>query len=206
MTDRPTAKRNAILEAAAGVFLANGYVGASMDEVAARAAVSKQTVYKHFASKEKLFAELVLGSVGQVDQLVRDRVARLADSADLERDLTDLAGGLVGFLMQPNVMRLRRLVIAEADRFPALGHTFYEGGPERVAGALGQAFVVLARRGRLRAADPVLAAYHFCWLVLSIPWNRVLFAGNGQLPDQAEIDRVVTAGVQAFLHGYAVSG
>src|SRR5690348_5968780 len=116
---RAEAKRSAILHAAADVFLANGYVGASMDEVAARAGVSKQTVYKHFASKERLFSELVLSSVGEVDRLMSQTASALPDSADLEADLTALARRFVGHLMQPDVMRLRRLVIAEADRFPA---------------------------------------------------------------------------------------
>lgn len=208
MTDMPrsargAAKRQAILAAATEVFLSNGYRGASMDEIAARASVSKQTVYKHFHSKETLFTELLLGAVGAVDQLIRAGVASLAESQNLERDLTALARRFVGHLMQPDVMRLRRLVIAEADRFPAIGEAFYDGGPRRVAAVLGEAFTVLARRGQLRLADPELAAYHFCWLVLSIPWNRVLFAGGAHLPDEAEIDRVAAAGVAAFLRGYA---
>ena len=52
-------KRRAILAAAATVFLQKGYLGTSMDEVAALASVSKQTVYKHFSDKERLFAEIV---------------------------------------------------------------------------------------------------------------------------------------------------
>jgi TetR/AcrR family transcriptional repressor of mexJK operon len=200
---RAAGKRKAIMDAAADVFLSNGYVGASMDEVAARAAVSKQTVYKHFASKVRLFSELVLSSVGQVDQLVREGAERLRESQNLEKDLTELARRFVGYLMQPDVIRLRRLVIAEADRFPDIGRTFYAGGPERVADVLAGVFTELAGRGKLRIDDATLAAYHFCWLVLSIPWNRVLFAGSAELPDDAEIDRVVAAGVKAFLDGYA---
>ena len=50
---RSDRKRAAILEAATEAFLQRGYLGTSMDEIAAQAAVSKQTVYKHFADKEQ---------------------------------------------------------------------------------------------------------------------------------------------------------
>ncbi len=201
---RAAAKHQAIIDAATEVFLSNGYVGASMDEVAARAAVSKQTVYKHFASKERLFTAIVLGSAGQVEHLVRDSAGALVRSRDLAADLTTLARRFVGYLMQPDVMRLRRLVIAEADRFPAIGRSFYAEGPERVATILGESFAELARGGRLRIDDGTIAAYHFCWLVLAIPWNRVLLAGGGEAPDDDELDRVVRAGVAAFLGAYEV--
>src|ERR1700681_2117036 len=56
---RGARKRAAILEAAQQAFFANGFVGTSMDQVAAKAAVSKQTVYKHFSDKEALFREVV---------------------------------------------------------------------------------------------------------------------------------------------------
>src|SRR6202166_2346228 len=60
---RGARKKAAILEAAKQVFFANGFVGASMDQVAATAAVSKQTVYKHFSDKEALFREVVTNVV-----------------------------------------------------------------------------------------------------------------------------------------------
>jgi TetR/AcrR family transcriptional repressor of mexJK operon len=50
-------KRKAILQAAMSVFLKSGFLGASMDEIAALAQVSKQTVYKQFSNKESLFGE-----------------------------------------------------------------------------------------------------------------------------------------------------
>ena len=56
---RSARKRQAILEAATEIFLINGYLGTNMDEIAGRSAVSKQTVYKHFSSKEALFIEIV---------------------------------------------------------------------------------------------------------------------------------------------------
>src|SRR3981081_2549863 len=64
---RASSKRRAILDAAAGVFLRNGYVGTSMDEIAAVAAVSKQTVYKHFTDKANLFHELIIEAVRDTD-------------------------------------------------------------------------------------------------------------------------------------------
>ena len=59
---RSARKRRAILDAATTTFLSKGYLGTSMDEIAALAQVSKQTVYKHFADKQSLFTEIVTGT------------------------------------------------------------------------------------------------------------------------------------------------
>ena len=66
-------------------------------------------------------------------------------------------------------MHLRRLVIAEAGRFPDLGRLFYERGPGRTIAALATAFQHLAACGALQADDPQTAAEHFNWLVMSAP-------------------------------------
>jgi TetR/AcrR family transcriptional regulator, mexJK operon transcriptional repressor len=58
------------LEAATTVFLDTGYQGSSVDQIAAQAAVSEQTVYKHFADKEQLFTRIILDTADQVDGLV----------------------------------------------------------------------------------------------------------------------------------------
>ena len=75
---RSARKRRAILEAATTAFLRNGYRGTSMDEIAALAGVSKQTVYKHFADKERLFSEIVIGTVNEASDPVHDEVRNLA--------------------------------------------------------------------------------------------------------------------------------
>src|SRR3954454_24296183 len=84
-------KRKAIVGAATTTFLKKGYLGTSMDEIAALAGVSKQTVYKHFADKERLFSEVVISTVNEASDPVRDEVLELQDSGDLEADLRDLA-------------------------------------------------------------------------------------------------------------------
>ena len=63
---RSDRKRRAILEAATEAFLRHGFLGTSMDEIAAAAAVSKQTVYKHFSDKESLFREIVTTTVDEI--------------------------------------------------------------------------------------------------------------------------------------------
>jgi TetR/AcrR family transcriptional repressor of mexJK operon len=202
---RSTRKRRAILDAATTLFLRNGYRGTSMDEIAALAAVSKQTVYKHFADKASLFSEIVTGTVKEISDPVHDEVLKLDDSGDVEADLRGLARALLAKVMQPRLLALRRLVIGEAGRFPEAGRTFYEQGPGRTIGALATAFERLAARGTLRLDDPPLAAAHFNWLVMSIPLNQAMLLGDDQPPTTAELNRYADAGVRAFLAAYAVA-
>lgn len=204
MNDEPRSsrKRRAILEAATTAFLRNGYLGTSMDEIAALAAVSKQTVYKHFADKERLFSEIVISTVDEASDPVHDEVLKLSDSGDVEADLRDLARRQLAMVMQPRLMQLRRLVIGEAGRFPELGRSFYERGPERTVAALATAFERLGERGLLQVDDARLAASHFNWLVMSAPVNRAMLLGDDDPPTPAELDLYADAGARAFLAAY----
>lgn len=195
-------KRRAIIEAATTVFLQKGYLGTSMDEVAALAAVSKQTVYRHFADKQRLFAEIVSGTVDEVSDPVLDAVLQLDPSGDVEADLRALARRQLAMVMQPRLLQLRRLVIAEADRFPELGRIFHERGPERTIRALATIFERLAGQGLLTIDDPQLAAAHFNWLVMSIPLNRVMLRGTAEAFSPGELDRFADAGARAFVAAY----
>jgi TetR/AcrR family transcriptional regulator, mexJK operon transcriptional repressor len=203
---RSARKRTAILDAATTVFLRKGYLGTSMDEVAALAAVSKQTVYKHFADKERLFAEIVTGTVDEASDRVHDEVADLPDTGDLEADLRDLARRQLAMVMQPRLLALRRLVIGEAGRFPELGRLFYERGPGRTVEALAGAFEHLAARGLLEADDPRRAAQHFNWLVMSAPINQAMLLGDDGRATPADLDRYADDGVRAFLAAYGRRG
>jgi TetR/AcrR family transcriptional regulator, mexJK operon transcriptional repressor len=199
---RAARKRRAILDAATSVFLRQGYRGTSMDEIAALAGVSKQTVYKHFADKEHLFIEIVTSTVNEISDPVHDEVLNLRDSGDVESDLCDLARRQLARVMQPRLLELRRLVIGEASRFPELGRTFYERGPGRTIAALTAAFERLAARGVLRLEDPALAASHFNWLIMSAPINQAMLLGPDGIPAPADLDRLADAGVRAFLAAY----
>ncbi|MFF4017567.1 TetR/AcrR family transcriptional regulator [Streptomyces sp. NPDC001843] len=198
---RSAHKHQAIMEAATAVFMEKGYAGTSMDDIAKLAAVSKQTVYKHFSDKEKLFAEIVLATTDRIEAVI-DLVAGIPVDADaLEENLLRLARQFLTTLTQPQVIQLRRLIIANADAFPDLGATWYEQGFERVLATLADTFHRLADRGLLRIDDPLLAANHFSGLLLWIPVNKAMFHGSPQ-HTQPELDHYADAGVQIFLAAY----
>ena len=200
---RSVRKRAAILDAATTLFLRNGYLGTSMDEIAALAQVSKQTVYKHFADKHSLFSAIVAGAVDAAGNPVLEDAPALGDSDDLAADLRDFARGQLEQVMQPRLMQLRRLVIGEANRFPELGRAFYERGAGRSISALATAFERLSARGLLRVGDPELAAAHFNWLVMAAPVNRAMLLGDEAIPSARELDRYAEDGVRTFLAAYA---
>lgn len=199
---RSDRKHRAILKAATTAFLSKGYAGASMDDVAAAAGVSKQTVYKHFADKERLFTAIILATTDQVDELVRVVAGTLTGDGEVDKALGELAHQFLGTLMQPDLLRLRRLVIATADRFPELGRTWYGQGFERVLSTLATTFQRLADRRLLHIDDPLMAANHFVGLLLWIPVNRAMFTGDNHGATEADVQRYAEAAVLAFLAAY----
>jgi len=192
----------AIREAAAALFLEKGYQGTSMDEIAAAAQVSKQTIYTHFANKEELFADLVLGNAERVEEFVKAMARTLDEAPDLESGIRRLARMYLRLVVRPEVLRLRRLVLGEVGRFPDLAQTYYERVPGRVIAALTVLFAGLADQGRLRVQDPALAAQHFAWLTLGDPLDRGMFYPIQETTREADLDRMADAGTQVFLAAY----
>ncbi|WP_232666998.1 TetR/AcrR family transcriptional regulator [Pseudonocardia sp. TRM90224] len=195
-------KRRSILEAARTVFLQNGYAGTSMDQIAALAAVSKQTVYKNFVDKERLFTEVITGNIAEAESRSQSLLDALPDSDDPRRDLQEFARQHIVTVMQPHLVRMRRILISEADRFPELARTWFESGPERGHATLAERFAELTDRGHLHIDDPLLAAQHFNWLVLSIPLNQAMFRAVDEDVPKAELERYADEGVRVFLAAY----
>jgi AcrR family transcriptional regulator len=200
-------KRQAILNAARELFLEKGFAGASMDDVAMRAGVSKQTVYAHFSDKQRLFTELIEADVGQIEQPQHPLAATMAQSEDLAADLRAYARWHLSHVMQAHLLRMRRMLIGEAERFPQLAQSWYANGPELSCRLFASWFAALARRGLLRVDDAALAAEHFNWLVLSIPLNRAMSWSVDHPPfSSEELDRYADEGVRVFLAAYGSSG
>ena len=203
-TGRSERRRQAIIQAATEVFLRHGYLGATTDEVAARASVSKQTLYKHFPDKRQLFAAVILDTTTQVvDGLSAAAAGTLDDAQDPRKALRALADGLLRGLLQPDFLRLRRLVIAEADRFPEVGKAWFDRGFDRALVVLGEALRRLADRGLLHhLSDPTLAAYQFAGLVMYRPMNQVMFSGTAAPPPAGELGHIADSAVDVFLAAY----
>jgi AcrR family transcriptional regulator len=202
-TNRARLKRRAIAEAAATIFIRDGFAGTSVDEIAAEAGVSKPTVYAYFGNKATLFHAMLATILGEaLADMPIPLDAPLGATEDLARELVAYAHRWLDVLLRPRILALRRLVMGEVERFPDLGRVWYEAGPGRVDQALAQQFARLIEAGKLRASDPALAAQHFGYLVAGPPQTLLLFRARDALSAE-EIARYIEAGVAAFMAAYA---
>lgn len=199
---RSARKRQAIMDAATALFLSGGYQGTSMDQIAATAAVSKQTVYKNFADKHELFTEIVMSTLAEANTSFFNELAALPDTDNLEDDLVELATGYLATVTHEPIVQLRRLVIGEASRLPELAETFYEQAPARTLTAIADCFTRLTDRGLLDAEDPALAAEHFASLIVGRPIDHALFCGGKHAFAAVDPTSYAHAGVRVFLAGY----
>jgi TetR/AcrR family transcriptional regulator, mexJK operon transcriptional repressor len=199
---RSARKRATILSAGRELFLGNGYQGTSMDQVAATAEVSKQTVYKHFGDKQELLLAIVNDALESSVAPFLDRIATLVDTADLESDLTALAVDYLRAVLLEPVVQLRRLVVGEANRLPALAELYYSQAPARTLAAFSDCFARLHDRGLLHAPEPSIAAEHFAFLIVGRCIDQALFCGGPQVLANVDVDGYVRAGTRVFLAGY----
>ena len=193
-------KRASILAAAQELFFANGFVGTSMDQVAAAAAVSKQTVYKHFRDKESLFREVVMNVLRARDGGIPADLL-VAGQGSIEERLRSFAREFLTGVMQPEVLSLRRLVIGEVTRFPELGRTFYDAGPRVATEQLAVALREAAKSCGVPMKRPMIAAEHLVCLLLS-PLNQATLLGEQFRMTEAELYTSADEAVAAFLRAY----
>lgn len=198
---RSDATRARILEAALEAFVTEGYTGTSTDQVAARASASKQTVYKYFGDKPGLFRAVAVDITGRARDAVADlKVDTFSEAEEVVRAVARL---LVTVTLDDRVQRIRRLVIAEAARFPDVGQAYYEGAFMRVLGSVADVLQAAADRGWLHLHDDAkLAADHLAGLLLWLPVNRVMMTGQRYPVSPREINAIVEPAVRVFLAAY----
>ncbi len=201
-SNRSERRRAAILAAAGEVFDQQGFAGASVDEIASRAAASKQTLYRNFPDKAALFEALLRERIDTATDQVHRVMSGLRPTGDVTADLQQVGRTLVREATRPEVLRLRRLVTAESRRFPELGRAFYLAGPGRTISGLAQTLTRLVEAGGLVVPDVEVAAEHFNWLVVSVPLNRAMLLGEDQIMTAEEQQRWADEGVSAFLRAY----
>lgn len=199
---RTERKRRAILDAAADLFLRQGFPGTNMDEIASLAHVSKQTVYAHFASKEAMFVTVVeMLCTGASDAVHGERPVFTAGD-DVAAHLRDYARRQLEIVLTPRLMQLRRMVIGEGTRFPELGRALHDAGPGRAITAFAETLAAMNAAGVLAIADPQLAAEQFNWLIMGEPVNRAMLLGDAAIPDKAWLRQHADQGVRVFLAAY----
>lgn len=194
--------RDRIFTAAEDVFLRNGFPGTNMDAVAEAAGVSKQTVYAHFISKEALFLQVVERITGGAAQQIGEDVPDDFSGVSAQSSFLDVAQDQLRVVMTPRLMRLRRMVIAEVDRFPMLGQALWDNGPQRSITRITAAIRHYVASGDLQVDDPPVAAAHFNWLVMGGPTSVAMFLGDRGIPSQAALAAHARDSVRLFLAAY----
>jgi TetR/AcrR family transcriptional regulator, mexJK operon transcriptional repressor len=189
-------KSQLIICAAREAFLEKGYDGVSMDEVANRAGVAKQTVYARYASKDALFLAVVdsvqgkmLSAISAAESLpIRDRLQRIA------RELLDV-------VLDPSILSLSRIGLGASYRFPTLGHSIYGARIKELHATLADILEHAAKDGSLSVDDPKVAAEQFLALVRGELHLHCLYDPSFR-PARAKIERQIKAGVDCFMARY----
>jgi TetR/AcrR family transcriptional regulator, mexJK operon transcriptional repressor len=192
-----------LLAVARAVFLEHGFARTTMDAVAARARISKASLYQAHPSKDALFAAVVRDWAARGRDAMRPHLdLLLGTDDDLAAALLTLARTMQAGILSADVLRMRRLVASEAGRFPEVAAGYVADSWDRNIANLGAALAELERRGRLRTGDPVTAAQQFTWLVVAAPLNDRTLRGDDTPPDRADLDAIANAAVETFLARY----
>ena len=205
MTEQGTArgridKRQAILDAAFGVFAREGYAQAGVDAIAAEAGVAKATVYNHFQDKENLLRQAIEACATQALAENLAVVEQLTDADDLRARLETVGFRFLQCYCDSRSTALRRLLAAEVGQFPDLLDIVDGRTADRVLEAMADRLARLTVAGRLRTADPLLAAEQFSALLTGPAAKRTRF-GTRDVPD-AELRAVSRAAVDTFLQAF----
>lgn len=190
-------KSRQILKGAREVFLAQGFDGASMGEIARAAGVSKGTLYVYFPSKEELFAALVR----EQSEQTAERCFVLDPRDDVKTALVALSHRYIRAMIQPANVATVRMVIGVAEKLPQIGRIYYASAHERAVALLSDWLHAKITAGELAIDDVELAAWQFvigCHSRIVLP---AFFCGISA--SEAEIDRVVAFTVDSFLNAYA---
>lgn len=189
--------RQRILRVATELFLAEGYGSTSIEAVAARAGISKRTLYHRFDDKAALFAAVVHAII---EQIRPPAGVPLVEGATLREILRRLAGMILRAALSPQALALHRLVMAESARFPELARTVHGDGATREATTLiGGLLAREVPESKLSAENRAFAAQQFLFMVVSLPQRRAM--GYGTAMTGAELEAWADKTVSLFLNG-----
>ncbi|QPF81996.1 TetR/AcrR family transcriptional regulator [Bradyrhizobium genosp. L] len=190
-----------LVDVAERMFLERGFAETTMQMIAEAAGASKETLYRHFSSKEQLFA-------GIVDRKARELSgpdSALARGGAPATVLFDLGAELLTMVLRSPSSSLFRILVAEAPRTPELGDLFYKRGPGRTVRRLAAYLAAATERGELRCSDPQQAARLYLGAVVSQYHLHCLVQPNWKRPSEREVRDHVESAVAMFLAMYDAS-
>ncbi|WP_426334850.1 TetR/AcrR family transcriptional regulator [Paenibacillus silvae] len=191
-------KRAKIIGAARDLFLSDGFDRSSVDAVAAKAGVSKRTVYDYYGDKQSLLLAVVEETSGAVLELIKQGIAdHLFEFEDLEQALVTFCEQFVASANgSSDYSALIRLVTVEADNLPT---SFLEKLDHATEEGIIRKFTEFAQNGLLNISDPEMAAKHFAALTFLLVFDQP--KKNGAL-QKDQTKRIITEGVRVFLCAY----
>ena len=191
-------KFDQVLEGARRIFMRDGFEGASVDEIAREAQVSKATLYSYFPDKRLLFSEVARV---ECNRQAEEALEVIGKGAPIEHVLHEAASRIVNFFLSDFGQQVFRICVAEAHRFPELGKRFYASGPALVRERMSMVLTPYVEAGVLRIEDMDLAANQFGDLCKGDLFIRSLCGMCGNVTE-ADIERVVNGAVEMFLARY----
>ena len=189
--------RHLIAEAARREFMAHGYAGTCMDDVAQGAGVSKKTLYRLIPAKADLFKTSVTDKIARFMLAVDEEATSSHDVATaLERLLIEF-GNLT---LSEDTIAIQKLVAAESDRFPELAASFYAEAILTTYAVMEAFLVRQCARGTLALDDPHAAAGMLRGMMIMEP-QRAVILGKAAVPTPAEIEERARVCARLFLRG-----
>jgi TetR/AcrR family transcriptional regulator, mexJK operon transcriptional repressor len=194
---RPTdlQKRDEIVLSAKRSFFDHGYAATSIEAIAAKAGVSKVTIYNHFGDKRGLFT----AAVEHECENIRGQLLFDESSGSVRDRLLAFGRSMVAFLSRPEMIRFEQRIAAEVELEPELGECFLNAGPWRMHRALAQLLEREHGRGSLQIDDPMQAAEQLAAMCKGLADMERRFTGHS---DSTAADRRVQSAVDLFLRGY----
>ncbi|MCR6663846.1 MAG: TetR/AcrR family transcriptional regulator [Luteimonas sp.] len=195
-------KRAAILEAARRMFTLHSFDGASMDQIATEAGVSKLTVYSHFGDKSALFATVVRT---YCEQSLPDALFDPAPGVPLRERLLDIARAFFSMVSSREAVAGHRVMCAPKVQDSPLPTLFWEAGPMRIQAAFAQLLERRIAAGELEIPDVARAASQF-FVLLKGEVHARLVLGQCNAFSPRCIEEHLEATVDMFLRAYASGG
>lgn len=191
-------KFDQVLEGARRIFMRDGFEGASVDDIAKAASVSKATLYSYFPDKRLLFSEVARVECNRQAESALEQIDTEAPAHEV---LHEAASRAVRFFLSDFGQQMFRICVAESYRFPELGQRFYASGPGLFSERMGRLLTPYVERGELKIDDMDLATKQFGELCKCDLFVRCLCGVECDTSESA-IERIASGAVETFMARY----